>query len=437
MSRCASRKDVGQVRRERSSTRKPRRVRKKGGLARSFGLRRGQEDQRSQAAHPGRHVGSPVERCRSSRRRSRPRWSIPSVAPGTPTVPLHQAHLCRRWLCGREDGARRVAHRDMEAGDCEATRCHRFRDLVQKMDRRKDIRLDQPQSSPSPRFRTLRHNSCRVRPLGHDPHHAKAACCRKLLGMNPNLPDGLLVLGGVFLCVTGAEALYADMGHFGKVPIRRAWNFVVFPSLVLNYAGQAAIVVEGAPTQGNIFYHLCPSVLLTPLVVLATIATIIASQSIITGAFSMTRQAIALGWMPRLRVIQTSEEGYGQIYVGAVNWLLMIATLGLTIIFRRSDNLAAAYGIAVSLTMLLTSVLLFIAMREIWGWSPVKAGAVALMFLVVDFGFFTANVTKVLEGGYVPLLLAVAVYGIMWIWHRGTSAVRARVLADQVPLKKF
>jgi len=248
---------------------------------------------------------------------------------------------------------------------------------------------------------------------------------------------GFLVLGGVFLCVTGAEALYADMGHFGKVPIRRAWNFVVFPSLVLNYAGQAAIVVEGAPTQGNIFYHLCPSVLLTPLVVLATIATIIASQSIITGAFSMTRQAIALGWMPRLRVIQTSKEGYGQIYVGAVNWLLMIATLGLTIIFRRSDNLAAAYGIAVSLTMLLTSVLLFIAMREIWGWSPVKAGAVALVFLVVDFGFFTANVTKVLEGGYVPLLLAVAVYGIMWIWHRGTSAVRARVLADQVPLKKF
>src|SRR6516165_6953522 len=189
MSRCASRKDVRKVRRWRSSTRKPRRVRKKGGLARSFGLRRGQEDQRSQAAHPGRHVGSPVERCSSSRRRSRPRWSIPSVAPGTPTVPLHQAHLCRRWLCGREDGARRVAHRDMEAGDCEATRCHRFRDLVQKMDRRKDIRLDQPQSSPSPRFRTLRHNSCRVRPLGHDPHHAKA---RKLLVMNPNLPDGLL-----------------------------------------------------------------------------------------------------------------------------------------------------------------------------------------------------------------------------------------------------
>jgi KUP system potassium uptake protein len=248
---------------------------------------------------------------------------------------------------------------------------------------------------------------------------------------------GFLVLGGVFLCVTGAEALYADMGHFGKMPIRRAWNFVVFPSLILNYAGQAAIVLQGTPTQGNIFYQLCPSLLLTPLVVLATIATIIASQSIITGAFSMTRQAIALGWMPRLRVTQTSEEGYGQIYVGAVNWLLMIATLGLTIGFRRSDNLAAAYGIAVSLTMLLTSVLLFVAMREIWGWSPVKAGAVAMVFLVVDFGFFTANVTKVLEGGYVPLLVAAAVYGVMWIWHRGTSALRARVMADQVSLKKF
>ena len=235
---------------------------------------------------------------------------------------------------------------------------------------------------------------------------------------------GFLVLGGVFLSVTGAEALYADMGHFGKVSIRRAWNFVVFPSLILNYAGQA-------------FYQLCPSLLLTPLVVLATFATIIASQSIITGAFSMTRQAIALGWMPRLRVTQTSEEGFGQIYVGAVNWLLMIATLALTIIFRKSDNLAAAYGIAVSLTMLLTSGLLFIAMREIWGWSPLKAGAVALVFFIVDFGFFTANVTKVLDGGYVPLLLAVAVYGVIWIWHRGTSAVRARIVADEVPLKKF
>jgi KUP system potassium uptake protein len=248
---------------------------------------------------------------------------------------------------------------------------------------------------------------------------------------------GFLVLGGVFLCVTGAEALYADMGHFGKVPIQRAWNFVVFPSLILNYCGQAAIVLAGTSTHGNIFYQLCPSLLLTPLVALATVATIIASQSIIAGAFSMTRQAIGLGWMPRLRVTQTSAEGYGQIYVGAVNWLLMIATLGVTIIFRKSDNLAGAYGVAVSLTMLLTSVLLFIAMRDIWRWSALKAGALAGLFLVVDSGFFAANATKITAGGYVPLLLAAAVYGVMWIWHRCTSAVHAQVLADALPLKKF
>jgi KUP system potassium uptake protein len=196
-----------------------------------------------------------------------------------------------------------------------------------------------------------------------------------------------LVLGGVFLCVTGAEALYADMGHFGAAPIRMAWNFVVLPSLLLNYLGQAALVLGGAPTDGNIFYRLCPAPLMMPLIGLATVATIIASQSIITGAFSMTRQAIQLGWMPRLFVKQTSAEGYGQIYVGAVNWLLMIVTLGLTIGFGKSDNLAAAYGIAVSLTMLMTSVLLFIAMHEIWRWSLVAAGTVAGAFLVVDGAF--------------------------------------------------
>ncbi len=180
---------------------------------------------------------------------------------------------------------------------------------------------------------------------------------------------GFLVLGGVFLCVTGAEALYADMGHFGPKPIRLAWSAVVLPALVLNYAGQAALVVAGAPTEGNIFYRLAPDALLVPLVLLATVATIIASQSIITGAFSMTRQAIQLGWLPRLPITQTSAEGYGQIYVGPVNWMLMLVTIGLTVGFGKSDNLAAAYGIAVSMTMLMTTVLLFIAMREVWQWS--------------------------------------------------------------------
>jgi len=248
---------------------------------------------------------------------------------------------------------------------------------------------------------------------------------------------GFIVLGGVFLCVTGAEALYADMGHFGPTPIRLSWGAVVFPSLVLNYGGQAALVLAGAPTSGNIFYRLAPDWLLTPLIALATIATIIASQSIITGAYSMTRQAIQLGWLPRLTVKQTSEEGYGQIYVGAVNWLLMLVTLGLAIGFGKSDNLAAAYGIAVSLTMLMTSALLFIAMREIWLWSFAAAGAVAAVFLIVDSAFFFANLAKVLEGGYVPLVLAILVYGAMWIWHRGAASVHDRIEESLEPIDQF
>ncbi len=248
---------------------------------------------------------------------------------------------------------------------------------------------------------------------------------------------GFLVLGGVFLCVTGAEALYADMGHFGKTPIRLAWSAIVFPSLVLNYAGQAALVLEGAPTSDNIFYRLCPSVLLVPLVLLAAIATIIASQSIITGAFSMTRQAIQLGWLPRLSIVQTSQEGYGQIYVGPVNWLLMIVTLGLTIGFAKSDNLAAAYGIAVSATMLMTSALLFIAMREVWRWSLLAAGIVAGAFVVVDSAFVAANFAKIADGGYVPLLLAALVYGVMLVWHSGAQAVSARLQETVVPIDAF
>ena len=248
---------------------------------------------------------------------------------------------------------------------------------------------------------------------------------------------GFLVLGGVFLCVTGAEALYADMGHFGAGPIRLAWSAIVFPSLVLNYAGQTALVLDGAPISDNIFYRLCPSFLLLPLIVLATIATIIASQSIITGAFSMTRQAIQLGWLPRVRITQTSAEGYGQIYVGAVNWLLMLVTLGLTVGFGKSDNLASAYGIAVSATMLMTSALLFIAMREIWEWSIITAGAVAGAFFLVDAAFFAANITKVAEGGYVPLVLAALVYGVMLIWHLGASAVAARLQEAVMPVEAF
>src|SRR4029077_4384893 len=178
---------------------------------------------------------------------------------------------------------------------------------------------------------------------------------------------------------------------------------------------------------------LCPGGLLIPLIALATVATIIASQSIITGAFSMTRQAIQLGWLPRLRIKQTSSEGYGQIYVGVVNWLLMIVTLGLTIGFAKSDNLAAAYGIAVSVKMPMTSGPLFIAMREVWHWSLPAAGAVAGAFVVVDAAFAAANLAKIADGGYVPLLLAAAVYGVMLVWHLGAHAVALRLQETVVP----
>lgn len=248
---------------------------------------------------------------------------------------------------------------------------------------------------------------------------------------------GFMVLGGVFLCVTGAEALYADMGHVGARSIRLAWYGLVLPALLLNYAGQAAILLDGASAEGNVFFRLCPPPLLIPMVALATVATIIASQSIITGAFSMTRQAIQLGWCPRLHITQTSQEGYGQIYVGAVNWLMMALTIGLALAFRKSDNLAAAYGIAVSLTMLLTSCLLFVAMREIWQWRLPAALAVAGGFAAIDSVFVAANALKILEGGWVPLLLAACVFGLMATWHRGMTAVAAALQARAVPVADF
>jgi KUP system potassium uptake protein len=271
-------------------------------------------------------------------------------------------------------------------------------------------------------------------------HPAVFAALNPFYGIHFLLSNGFLsflTLGGVFLCVTGAEALYADMGHFGPRPIRLTWSFIVLPSLVLNYAGQSALVLEGAPTSENIFYRLCPEPLLIPFIILATIATIIASQAIITGAFSMTRQAIQLGWLPRLKIVQTSEEGYGQIYVGVVNWLLMVVTVGLTLFFGKSDNLAAAYGIAVSATMILTTGLLFIAMRDVWGWSLIASAAVAGVFFCIDASFFLANLTKLAQGGYVPLLLATLVYGVMFIWHHGSVMVAQRLREEKIPVEEF
>jgi len=247
---------------------------------------------------------------------------------------------------------------------------------------------------------------------------------------------GFLVLGAVFLCATGAEALYADMGHFGARPIRFAWYGLVLPCLLLNYAGQTAIVVAGS-AGANPFYSLCPQAWQIPLVVLATVATIIASQSIISGAFSMTRQGIQLGLCPRLHIVQTSAAGYGQIYIGFVNWTLMILTLALTIGFRSSDNLAAAFGIAVATTMLLTSMLMFQAMREIWGWSLPVAVAVAGVFVVVDLAFVSANMMKVLEGGWFPLVVAAIVFFLMSTWWRGRHVLLRSFERDTYPLSDF
>jgi KUP system potassium uptake protein len=250
--------------------------------------------------------------------------------------------------------------------------------------------------------------------------------------------SGFLVLGGVFLCATGAEALYADMGHFGPRPIRFAWYGLVLPTLLLNYAGQTAIVVDGAVEAGaNPFFVLCPPFLQVPLVALATAATIIASQAIISGTFSMTRQAIQLGLCPRLHITQTSSEGYGQIYVGFVNWVLMALTLGLTLAFRSSDNLAAAFGVAVSLTMFLTTILIYLTMREVWGWSLPLAIGVAGVFAVVDLAFVAANLMKVFEGGWVPLVVAALLFFAMSTWWQGRNALARKLERDTLPLGEF
>ncbi|UFZ08594.1 potassium transporter Kup [Bradyrhizobium ontarionense] len=249
---------------------------------------------------------------------------------------------------------------------------------------------------------------------------------------------GFLVLGAVFLCATGAEALYADMGHFGARPIRFAWYGLVLPCLILNYAGQTAVVVDGALGQeANPFFALCPAALQLPLVALATVATIIASQAIISGAFSMTRQAIQLGLCPRLHIAQTSATGYGQIYIGFVNWTLMALTLGLAFGFKSSDNLAAAFGIAVSLTMLLTSILMFLTMREIWKWSFAASLLIAGLFVLVDLSFVSANLMKVLEGGWFPLVVAAIIFFLMMTWRQGRDLLLRKLERDTLPLAIF
>ena len=248
---------------------------------------------------------------------------------------------------------------------------------------------------------------------------------------------GLLVLGGVFLCITGGEALYADMGHFGAGPIRLSWYVVVLPALLLSYGGQTGLLIEKGVISGNPFFELAPQWAVYPLVILATIATIIASQAIITGSFSMTRQAMQLGWMPGFSIRQTSDKVYGQIYVPVVNWLMMIATIGITIAFGSSDRLAGAYGTAVSTTMLLTTCLLFVAMYKVWRWPLAGSALVAGLLLIVDLAFFSANLLKIADGGWLPLTFGAAVFFVMVTWRLGVDAVRVRLTLESEAPERF
>jgi KUP system potassium uptake protein len=247
----------------------------------------------------------------------------------------------------------------------------------------------------------------------------------------------LLTLGSVFLAITGAEALYADMGHFGARPIRMAWFSLVLPTLLVNYFGQGAQLLADPGTRVNPFFHLAPEWGLYPLVVLSTMATVIASQAIISGAFSMTQQAIQLGYSPRFDIQHTSAHEVGQVYIPEINWMLMIATVGLVFGFRSSTNLAAAYGMAVTMTMVITTLLAFVVARELWRWSLWRAVLVMAAFLSLDLVFFGANVLKIQHGGWFPLVVAALVYGVMSTWKRGRELVVARLHASEVSLDAF
>lgn len=248
---------------------------------------------------------------------------------------------------------------------------------------------------------------------------------------------GFMVLGAVVLVVTGGEALYADMGHFGARPIRLAWFTAVMPALILNYLGQGALVLSDPLAQGNPFYGLCPKWGIIPLVIVATGATVIASQALISGAFSMTMHATQLGFMPRMVIEHTSKDERGQIYMPRINWLLMVSCLGLVIGFKNSSNLAAAYGVAVTITMGVTSVLFYFAARHIWGWSPLKAGAVVAMPLLLEVSFSVANLLKISSGGWFPLLLASLIFTVMATWKRGRQLLWKRMRDSSLPVEAF
>jgi KUP system potassium uptake protein len=245
---------------------------------------------------------------------------------------------------------------------------------------------------------------------------------------------GLVTLGAVFLAVTGGEALYADLGHFGRKPIQSAWFFLVLPALLINYFGQGALVLSNPAAIENSFYRMVPESMLLPLIVLATAATVIASQAVITGAFSLVRQAVQLGLLPRFEVRFTSESHAGQIYLPRVNMLLLIGVLLLVLLFRTSSGLASAYGIAVSTTMVADGIMGFVVIWKLWNWKAAAAAAVILPFVVVDMTFFSANLLKLFEGAWVPLLFGVLMAVLIWTWRRGAAILTGKTRRTEVPL---
>lgn len=248
---------------------------------------------------------------------------------------------------------------------------------------------------------------------------------------------GFLVLGSVFLVVTGGEALYADMGHFGKAPIRLAWFTVVLPALLLNYFGQGALLIENPAAVENPFYFMAPPWALYPVVVLATLATVIASQALITGAFSLTRQAVQLGYLPRVVIDHTSAEAVGQIYIPAVNWALLASCISLVLVAGSSTRLAAAYGLAVTTTMAVTTLLLSVVARERWKWSLPVVALFAAFFLILDLGFWGANLVKIPDGGWFPLVVGVLILTVMTTWKRGRQLLRQIISHTAISFDDF
>jgi KUP system potassium uptake protein len=249
--------------------------------------------------------------------------------------------------------------------------------------------------------------------------------------------QGMLALGAVVLAVTGGEALYADMGHFGRQPIRKAWFLLVLPALLLNYFGQGALLFRDPAAVQNPFYLLVPPGGLALMIGLATLATIIASQAVISGAFSLTSQAIQLSFCPRLSIQYTSEEEMGQIYIPWINWVLMLGIVGLVLGFRSSTNLAAAYGIAVTGTMAIDTILAFVVMYSLWKWNPYLSGVAALGFLTVDLAFFGANSTKIIEGGWFPLAIGAIVFTLLTTWKRGRDLLSEKLQEEAMPIEEF